>query len=290
MIFTSRNRLRRVLQSESSTSSSASVSANATKIEKSKAKDKVAEKSSVCSNDSREIVKEPAYWRQHLENVRLMRQNRDAQVDKMGAHACVMTDSSPKDKRFQILVALLLSSQTKDEVTSQAVARLNTEFNGMSAVKIAHQSADRLAELIYPVGFYKKKGEYLKKVAEILVEKFQGDVPQHYEQLCSLPGVGQKMATLAISIAHGQVVGIGVDTHVHRVSNRLGWTNGGTKTAEATKKALEDWLPCDLWEEMNILFVGFGQQVCTPVRPKCDSCLNKNICPYAMVYNNNPSS
>lgn len=97
----------------------------------------------------------------------------------------------------------------------------------------------------------------------------------------ALPGVGPKMAHICMSTAWQQVTGIGVDVHVHRISNRLGWLPKPTKEPEQTRLALEAWLPQNLWSEVNYLLVGFGQTICTPVKPKCGECLNCEICPSA---------
>lgn len=128
---------------------------------------------------------------------------------------------------------------------------------------------------------FQRKVEYLKKTSLILKEKYNGDIPDTAEKLCELPGVGPKMAHICMQVAWDQISGIGVDTHVHRISNRLGWVKKSTKGPEDTRKELEAWLPRDLWAEVNHLLVGFGQTVCMPQRPKCSECLNKDICPFA---------
>jgi len=110
-------------------------------------------------------------------------------------------------------------------------------------------------------------------------DQYDSDIPNTVEDLCKLKGVGPKMAYLCMSSAWGKVVGIGVDTHVHRIAARLGWTEKEAKTAEATRKGLEAWLPKESWREINMLLVGFGQQICLPVGPKCGDCLNQQICP-----------
>ncbi|EJW83119.1 hypothetical protein WUBG_05972, partial [Wuchereria bancrofti] len=121
-----------------------------------------------------------------------------------------------------------------------------------------------------------KKAVYIKKVAEILKERYDGDIPNTVEGLCSLPGVGEKMAYLAMCTAWDQLEGLGVDTHVHRISNRLGWIK--TSNPKESRVALEALVPREQWQELNKLLVGFGQQTCLPVLPKCSECLNKNIC------------
>ncbi|XP_015434319.1 PREDICTED: endonuclease III-like protein 1, partial [Dufourea novaeangliae] len=235
-----------------------------------------------------EIVKEevinigsnwvPANWEITLNNIKEMRKDRTAPVDEMGCHMCADPKASAKVSRFQSLIALMLSSQTKDQVTHAAMQRLNTY--GCTPETIADTPNDVLGKLIYPVGFWKRKAEYIKKTSIILIDKYEGDIPNTVKELCDLPGVGPKMAHICMQIAWGEVSGIGVDTHVHRICNRLEWAEKTTKTPEETRIALEKWLPKDLWKEVNHLLVGFGQEICLPRFPKCSECLNKDICPF----------
>uniref|UniRef100_T1JNU5 Endonuclease III homolog n=1 Tax=Strigamia maritima TaxID=126957 RepID=T1JNU5_STRMM len=220
---------------------------------------------------------QPENWRETLANIEKMREKRDAPVDSMGCHKCSDETLEPEVYRWQILVSLMLSSQTKDQMTHAAMARLR-EF-GLTVDHVANTENSILEKLIYPVGFYKRKAEYLKKTARILRDDYDGDIAPTVESLCKLPGVGPKMAHLCMQVAWGQVTGIGVDTHVHRIVNRLKWVRKPTKTPDATRIALQDWLPQELWRSINISLVGFGQQTCLPVNPKCQVCLNKNICP-----------
>lgn len=220
----------------------------------------------------------PDNWEQVLANVRTMRKDTEAPVDTMGCDKCPDQTLPEKVVRYQLLVSLMLSSQTKDEVTHAAVGRLR-EF-ALTPEKIAAADEKQIEELIYPVSFYKNKAKHLKRASQLLLERFDGDIPDSVEGLCSLPGVGPKMAYLAMSCGWGRTVGIGVDTHVHRIANRLGWLPAPTKQPEQTRKALEAWLPRDLWDEVNHLLVGFGQTVCKPVGPKCSSCLNVELCPF----------
>ncbi|KAK6024973.1 base excision DNA repair protein, HhH-GPD family [Ostertagia ostertagi] len=134
-----------------------------------------------------------------------------------------------------------------------------------------------LEKLLCPVGFYKKKAVFVKKAAEVLKEKYDSDVPDNIEDLCSLAGVGPKMAHLVLQIAWNKVEGIAVDTHVHRIVNRLGWMK--TSTPEQTRVKLQEMLPRSHWTTINPLLVGFGQQICLPIGPKCGSCLCQDICP-----------
>ncbi|RVE75815.1 hypothetical protein OJAV_G00002420 [Oryzias javanicus] len=222
---------------------------------------------------------EPPHWKDQLPCIREMRSRRDAPVDQMGAEKCFDTDAPAHVRRFQVLVSLMLSSQTRDQVTAAAMQKLRA--HGCTAGNIVTTDDHTLGTLIYPVGFWRNKVKYLKRTAAILQEQFGGDIPSDVEGLVRLPGVGPKMAHLAMDIAWNQVSGIGVDTHVHRISNRLGWVKKPTKTPEDTRRALEEWLPRDLWSEINWLLVGFGQQMCLPVGPLCSMCLNQHTCPSA---------
>ncbi|XP_066990162.1 endonuclease III-like protein 1 [Macrobrachium rosenbergii] len=230
---------------------------------------------------------EPPRWREVLENIREMRSAHDAPVDNMGAEKCSDRDCSPEVYRFQVLISLMLSSQTKDQVTHAAMTKLRE--HGLTVQNILDTSDDVLGQLIYPVGFWKKKVVYIKKTCEILKEKYACDIPPTVEEMCKLPGVGPKMAHLCMDIGWGKLTGIGVDTHVHRISNRLGWTGKPTKTPEDTRKALESWMPQEIWSETNLLMVGFGQQICLPVGPQCDACLNVSLCPFGRVPGNRGS-
>ncbi|XP_033958738.1 endonuclease III-like protein 1 isoform X2 [Pseudochaenichthys georgianus] len=222
---------------------------------------------------------EPPDWKKQLGYIREMRSSRDAPVDNMGAEKCYDSDATAHVRRFQVLVSLMLSSQTKDQVTAAAMKRLRA--HGCTAESILNTDDEALGKLIYPVGFWRTKVKYLKLTSAILQKEFGGDIPDSVQGLVRLTGVGPKMAHLAMDIAWDQVSGIGVDTHVHRISNRLGWLKKPTTSPEQTRKALEEWLPRELWSEINWLLVGFGQQVCLPVRPLCSVCLNQHSCPSA---------
>ncbi|XP_043107758.1 endonuclease III-like protein 1 isoform X2 [Puntigrus tetrazona] len=222
---------------------------------------------------------EPCDWITQLSFIREMRSKRDAPVDQMGAEKCYDPEAPPEVRRYQVLISLMLSSQTKDHVTAGAVQRLRE--HGLTVDAVLEMDDETLGKLIYPVGFWRTKVKYVKRASALIRQEFRGDVPDTVEGLMRLPGVGPKMAHLAMDIAWGRVSGIGVDTHVHRISNRLGWTKKETKTPEETRRALEEWLPRDLWSEINWLLVGFGQQVCLPVAPLCSVCLSQHTCPSA---------
>lgn len=223
-------------------------------------------------------VNYPLNWEVILRHLREMRQERTAPVDSMGCDQCMDDGANEKDKRYQALLSLMLSSQTRDEVTHAAMQRLIQ--HGCSLKNILNTSDEALGKLIYPVGFWKTKVKYIKKTSEMIRDNYDGDIPNSVTELCKLSGVGPKMAHLCMKTAWGEVTGIGVDTHVHRISNRLGWCV--TKTPEGTRRTLEDWLPRELWAEVNHLLVGFGQQICTPINPQCATCLNYAICPFGV--------
>ena len=220
----------------------------------------------------------PPNWEIIWNNVKEMRKHGTAPVDEMGCHKCSDPEATAKVARYQSLVALMLSSQTKDQVTHAAMQRLNAY--GCTPEIMKDIPGDVLQKLIYPVGFWKRKAEYIKRTARILIDKYNGDIPRTLKELCELPGVGPKMSHICMQIAWGEVSGIGVDTHVHRICNRLEWVKKPTKTPEETRIALEEWLPKDLWNEINHLLVGFGQEICLPRFPRCSECLNKDICPF----------
>eukprot|EP00731_Ephydatia_muelleri_P025077 Em0017g160a len=224
---------------------------------------------------------EPPQWREQLENIREMRREKDAPVDVVGAAELAAKDLPPAVRRYQILVSLMLSSQTKDHVTAGAMHRL--QKHGLTVENILKTQEDMVAQLIYPVGFWKRKASFIKKATEILTTAYTGDIPSTVEGLVALPGVGPKMAHLAMDIAWSTISGIGVDTHVHRISNRLGWLPRETQKPEDTRKGLEEWLPRSEWSDLNWLLVGFGQKICLPVGPKCGQCLNRDICPASLA-------
>lgn len=221
----------------------------------------------------------PANWKIVYANILEMRKDKTAPVDSMGCERAHDLDAEPKVQRFQCLVSLMLSSQTKDEVNFAAMQKLRA--HGCTVDNLLNTDDKTLGDLIYPVGFWRRKVTYIKQTCAILKSDYDCDIPNSVEGLCKLPGVGPKMAYLCMNIAWKENTGIGVDTHVHRICNRLGWT-GKVKTPEDTRKSLEEWLPRDKWTEINWLLVGFGQQRCQPVHPKCGDCLNLKLCPFGL--------
>ncbi|KAL2482192.1 Endonuclease III-like protein 1 [Forsythia ovata] len=235
----------------------------------------------------------PANWEKVLQEIRKMRSSEGAPVDSMG---CEKAGSSlpPKERRFAVLASSLLSSQTKDHVTHGAIQRL-LQNDLLTAATIDRSDEVTIKNLIYPVGFYTRKAGNLKKIAKICLLKYDGDIPSTLEELLLLPGIGPKMAHLVMNVGWNNVQGICVDTHVHRICNRLGWvsrtgTKQRTSTPEETRESLQLWLPKEEWVPINPLLVGFGQTVCTPLRPRCGICTVNGICPSAFKETPSPSS
>ena len=227
----------------------------------------------------------PANWEEIYDAVKEMRKLHLAPVDTMGCETLAEEHVTPRDKRFQTLIALMLSSQTKDTTNAIAMRRLQTELPapGLTLENILDVDPVKLNELIYVVGFHNNKTRYIKATAIILRDHYASDIPDTVDGLMSLPGVGPKMAYLCLSAAWGRTEGIGVDVHVHRITNLWGWHK--TKGPEETRTTLQGWLPKEKWHEINHLLVGFGQTICTPVGRKCGECTlgEKGLCPSAVA-------
>jgi endonuclease-3 len=179
---------------------------------------------------------------------------------------------------FRVLISTILSLRTKDSVTSEASRRL---FDlAASPSEIAALRIGTIEKAIYPVGFYKTKAGTVKNISRRITEEYGGIVPDSIDELLKFKGVGRKTANLVVTLGYGKY-GICVDTHVHRVSNRLGIVD--TKTPERTEFALRQILPKKHWIRYNELLVSFGQRVCKPVSPLCSQCPLEKICPQTGV-------
>ncbi|KZV96558.1 DNA glycosylase [Exidia glandulosa HHB12029] len=170
----------------------------------------------------------PEHWREVYDLIHQMCEGVDTPAELEG-------DSDPKTKRFVTLIALMLSSQTRDEVTHAAVGNLRTALNGLTLESVLAAEDSVISAAIAKVRFWRRKTEYIKKTSQKLKDDYDGDVPKTVEELCSLPGVGPKTAFLCLQSAWKLNVGIGVDTHVHRITNRLGWHKPPTTTPEQTR-------------------------------------------------------
>jgi endonuclease-3 len=176
---------------------------------------------------------------------------------------------------FQILISTLLSARTQDATTHAASTRLfRRARTPRSMAKLAVKEIERL---IYPVSFYRNKARHVKACCEMLVTRFNGRVPQTMEELLLLPGVGRKTANLVLILGFKSLDNICVDTHVHRISNRLGWVR--TEMPEQTEQALYSNTDRQWWPYINLYLVTWGQNVCRPLYPRCGDCVIAAQCP-----------
>ncbi|HAK54380.1 MAG: endonuclease III [Vicinamibacterales bacterium] len=176
---------------------------------------------------------------------------------------------------FRVLIGTMLSAQTKDAVTLVASTRL---FDvAPTPTVLAGLTVRRIERLIYPVSFYRHKAKHVKTTSRLLLSRHAGAVPTTMAELLDLPGVGRKTANLVLILAHRSQSNICVDTHVHRISNRLGWVR--TKTPDQTEQALYDVVPRRWWPDVNRFLVTWGQNVCKPVYPVCRRCAIEDACP-----------
>ena len=175
---------------------------------------------------------------------------------------------------YKILVATILSARTKDETTAKAAARLFKEAPDLAG--LAGLSEERIAKLIFPVGFYKNKAGFLTRLPDVLASEFGNQIPDEVESLTRLPGVGRKTANLVVAVAFKKPA-ICVDTHVHRIMNIWGYVE--TRTPLETEMALRERLPPQYWLTINSTLVAFGQGTCKPVAPHCDRCVIAQYCP-----------
>jgi endonuclease III len=180
-----------------------------------------------------------------------------------------------REDPFQVLIATMLSAQTKDAVTHAASLRL---FRVARTPRtMARLTVARIERLIYPVSFYRTKARHVKATCREIMTRFAGRVPDRMEPLLTLPGVGRKTANLVLILSHASKDNICVDTHVHRISNRLGWVR--TKTPDDTERALYRVVPRRFWPDVNLYLVTWGQNVCRPVYPRCRACVVSALCP-----------
>jgi endonuclease III len=168
---------------------------------------------------------------------------------------------------LKVLLATLLSARTKDQTTTQAAERLFKKIK--KSKDLEKLSINEIQSLIYPVGFYKNKAKYIKKLPEVLNKEFNNKIPNTVEELIKLPGVGRKTANLVVALAFKKPA-VCVDVHVHRIMNRLGYLK--TKTPFETEMELRKKLPIKYWTTFNTIFVAFGQHLCKPVSPFCSKC------------------
>ena len=179
----------------------------------------------------------------------------------------IVTIVSMTKSPFMVLISCLLSLRTKDKVTAEASNRLFKLADNPE--KMLGLSIKSIEKAIYPVGFYKTKAKRIKEICRVLLDDYEGVVPNEIDELLKLNGVGRKTANLTVTLGYGKL-GICVDTHVHRISNRLGLVK--TKTPEQTEFALRKKLPQKHWLIYNDLLVTYGQNLCVPISPWCSKC------------------
>ena len=175
---------------------------------------------------------------------------------------------------FKILISTILSARTRDSSTAEVTRNLFSRYK--TPQDISSANIEILEKLVHKSGFYKVKAARIKEVSRIISEDYLGKVPVDFNELISLPGVGAKTANCVLVYAFN-IPAIPVDTHVHRIPNRLGWIK--TTKPEQTEKRLKEIIPKSQWIRVNRLFVRFGQEICLPIHPKCDSCPLNAICP-----------
>jgi len=196
-------------------------------------------------------------------------------IDGLEEPAVEKIAKDQKDDPFQVLIATMLSAQTRDAVTASASDRL---FRVARTPRtMAKLPASRIEKLIYPVSFYRNKAVHVRRTCEQILTRYAGRVPSTMETLLTLPGVGRKTANLVLILAHSSQDNICVDTHVHRIANRLGWVT--SRTPDDTEQALYEVTRRRWWPVINLYLVTWGQNVCRPVYPLCPQCVLVDICP-----------
>jgi len=196
-------------------------------------------------------------------------------IDGLDEPAVEKIAKDQQEDPFHVLIATMLSAQTRDAVTAAAAARLfRVARTPRSMAKLPRAT---IQKLIYPVSFYRHKAVHVKETCRQILNRFGGRVPSTMNELLTLPGVGRKTANLVLILAHSSQENICVDTHVHRISNRMGWVK--TRTPEETEHALYRATARRWWPIINLYLVTWGQNVCRPVYPLCPQCVLVDICP-----------
>ena len=197
------------------------------------------------------------------------------EIDGLELPAVEKISEASQEDPFQVLISTLLSARTQDATTAAASARL---FKVARTPRtMGALSVKQIERLIYPVSFYRHKARHLKATCRILADRFGGRVPETMEELLTLPGVGRKTANLVLILAFKSARNICVDTHVHRISNRLGWVD--TRTPDETEQALYAATASRWWPSINLYLVTWGQNVCRPMYPRCGACMIREFCP-----------
>ncbi len=196
------------------------------------------------------------------------------EAEKRNAPVFTIEDFNGDDP-FRSLIFSILSARTKDPTSLIAAKRLFSKYP--TAERLAKAERKNVEKLIHSVGFYRQKAKYVISAAGMVVKDFGGKVPDDYDELIKIPGVGRKVANVLLAYTFEEDR-IPVDTHVHRISNRLGWVK--TKKPEQTEEKLMKFVPKRLWTKVNSAMVSYGQTVCLPRNPKCSECKVRNYCRY----------
>ena len=196
-------------------------------------------------------------------------------IDGLELPAIEKISNHQAEDPFQVLIATLLSARTQDATTLAASTRLFRAAR--TPPTMARLTLRQIERLIYPVSFYRQKAKHVRATCDILVSRFGGRVPTSMDELLTLPGVGRKTANLVLILAFKSLENICVDTHVHRISNRLGWVR--TNTPEETERALYRATEERWWPYINLYLVTWGQNVCRPLYPRCGACAIAAYCP-----------
>jgi endonuclease-3 len=197
------------------------------------------------------------------------------EIDGMELPAIEKLSAEHKEDPFQILIGTILSARTQDATTHAASTRLfRAARTPRALVKLTERQIEKL---IYPVSFYRNKARFVRATSQALVDRFGGRVPGTLEELITLPGVGRKTANLVMIVGFQSADNICVDTHVHRISNRMGWVQ--TREPNETERALYRATEQRWWPYINLYLVTWGQNVCRPIAPRCSQCALASSCP-----------
>ncbi len=197
------------------------------------------------------------------------------EIDGMELPAIEKISGAHQEDPFKILIGTLLSARTQDATTHAASTRLFRAARSPRAM--AALTVPQIEKLIYPVSFYRNKARFVKATSEALLQQYGGRVPRTLDALVTLPGVGRKTANLVMILAFASRKNICVDTHVHRISNRMGWVT--TRVPDETEHALYAATEARWWPFINLYLVTWGQNVCRPVYPRCGACALMPLCP-----------
>ena len=232
------------------------------------------------SEEEKDLNKRREKFEKDFEKIKEMRKGKTAVVDTQGLSSCIETcdKSDKKLLKFQGLVSLMLSPQTKDNITYETTKKL-LDY-GLTIDNILKISEKELVDIIFKVSFHNVKAKNIKKLAEKLREEYDDDAPETLEEIIKFPGIGRKIGLLYLKECCQQNEGVAVDTHIHKIANRLKWVNN-TKDPNKTSLELEKIIDKKYWDNINSILVGFGQEICKSVKPLCDSsCTLCDDCDY----------